>query len=157
MGSFCTRLSRSNSIVARLAASYAGQSGRPAVLGLPVRAKASQLSDIVANALGLENVWLGRYRRANGALVEGPSLRDLVAARDPEIAEQTTRDLAQALEAARAIHAPFDQEILGGDEAPGRQRIRAVIDSLKRTSQDLVKGAYVIGITRLTLAEPKPR
>ena len=113
--------------------------------------------DIVANALGLENVWLGRYRRANGALVEGPSLRDLVAARDPEIAEQTTRDLAQALEAARAIHAPFDQEILGGDEAPGRQRIRAVIDSLKRTSQDLVKGAYVIGITRLTLAEPKPR
>jgi putative iron-regulated protein len=113
--------------------------------------------DIVANALGLENVWLGRYRRADGLLIEGPSLRDLVAAQDPMIAEQTTHDLAQALEAARAIHPPFDQEIRGGDEAPGRRRVRAVIESLKRVSQDLARSAYSIGITRLTLVQPKPR
>ena len=89
--------------------------------------------------------------------MEGPSLRNLVAARDPTIAEQTTHDLAQALKAAGAMHPPFDQEIRGGDEAPGRQRVRAVIEALKRVSQDMVKSAYSIGITRLTLAQPKPR
>ncbi len=113
--------------------------------------------DIVANAQGLENVWLGRYRRTGGLLIEGPSLRDLVAARDPTIAEQTTHDLAQTLEAASAIHPPFDQEIRGGDEAPGRQRVRAVIEALKRVSEDLVRSAYSIGITRLTLSQPRPR
>jgi putative iron-regulated protein len=105
--------------------------------------------------LGLENVWMGHYRRANGVVIEGPSLRTLIEAQAPALADQTTNELAQALYAARAIQPPFDQEILGDDDAPGRQRVRTLIDSLKRVSQDLAKSAYAIGITHLTLAPPK--
>ena len=114
-------------------------------------------NDIIANALALNNVWLGHYRNAAGAMVEGPALRDLVAEKDPAAAEETTRQLAAALEGARAIHAPFDQEILGDDAAPGRQRIRVVIDALKQASQGLVRSARAVGITRLTLSQPKVR
>jgi putative iron-regulated protein len=111
--------------------------------------------DIVANALGIENVWLGRYLRADGSVLQGASLRELVAKRDAALAERTTRRIAASVAAARAIQPPFDREILGGKEAPGRQRIQTTIDSLVQQSKDLVDAAAAIGITRLTLMSPK--
>ena len=112
-------------------------------------------NDIIANALSLENVWHGRYRRRDGTLLEGPSLRDLVASANLDSATAVDRDLVEALAAAQALHPPFDQEILGDDEAEGRKRVRAVIVAVKKFSDDLVRSANAIGITRLTLVRPK--
>lgn len=106
--------------------------------------------DVVANALGIENVWLGRYVRSDGSVLRGPSLRDLVAARDAALAERATKHFAASVAAARAIQAPFDREVVGGKDAPGRQRIQAVIDSLIEQSKDLVLAAQVLNIPRLT-------
>lgn len=111
--------------------------------------------DAVNNALGIENVWLGRYQRRDGTVLEGPSLRDLVAARDEALARRTTEQIAASVAAARAIQAPFDREIIGGKDAPGRLRIQKVIDSLTQQSKDLVASANAVGITRLTLVDPK--
>lgn len=110
--------------------------------------------DAVTNALGIENVWLGRYRRADGSVLQGPSLRELVADKDAALAERTSRQIAASVEAAGAIQAPFDREIVGGANAPGRQRIQKTIDSLTRQSRDLVAAANAVGITRLTLVQP---
>jgi putative iron-regulated protein len=110
--------------------------------------------DVVANALGIENVWLGRYRRADGSVLQGPSLRELVAQRDAALAERTTRQIRQSVQAAEAIQAPFDREIVGGADAPGRQRIEKTIASLTQQSKDLVDAATAIGIVRLTLVQP---
>jgi putative iron-regulated protein len=110
--------------------------------------------DIVSNALGIENVWLGRYRRRDGTTLQGPSLRDLVAARDPALAQRVTGEISASLAAAAAIQAPFDREIAGGRDAPGRQRVQKTVDSLVRQSKDLVDAASAIGITRLTLVNP---
>ncbi|MEF7615482.1 imelysin family protein [Aquincola sp. MAHUQ-54] len=110
--------------------------------------------DAVNNALGIENVWLGYYGRRDRSKVEGPSLRDLVQAKDPALAERTSRQIAQSVAAAREIRAPFDREILGDDNAPGRRRIQVVIDSLVQQSKDLVAAASAIGITQLTLVNP---
>jgi putative iron-regulated protein len=112
-------------------------------------------NDIIANATALNNVWLGRYQRLDGSVLDGPSLRQLVAERNQAAAEATTRELAVALEAAQSIHPPFDQEILGDDDAPGRIRIHAVIEALKRASQSLVESAGAVGITRLTQSPAK--
>jgi putative iron-regulated protein len=111
--------------------------------------------DIVANALGIENVWLGRFKRADGSTLQGPSLRDLVAGRDTALADRATKQIAGSVAAAQAIQAPFDREIIGGKDAPGRQRIQKTIDSLVQQSKDLVDAAAAIGITRLTLVNPK--
>ena len=110
--------------------------------------------DAVANALGIQNVWLGQYQRADGSTLKGASLRDLVATKDAALAEKITRQIAASVHAAQTIQAPFDREIIGGNDAPGRQRIQKTIDSLTQQSKDLVAGANAIGITRLTLVQP---
>jgi len=110
--------------------------------------------DAVSDALGIENVWLGRYRRADGSLLQGPSLRDLVAGKDAALAEKTSKQIAASVTAAEAIQAPFDREIVGGKDAPGRLRIQATVNSLVQQSKDLVAAANAIGITRLTLVQP---
>jgi putative iron-regulated protein len=110
--------------------------------------------DIVTNALGIQNVWLGRYVRRDGSTLEGASLRDLVAAKNPALAQRVTQHIADSVAAAQAIQAPFDREIGGGRNAPGRQRVQKAIDDLVRQSKDLVDAATALGITRLTLVNP---
>ncbi|MBV7543707.1 iron-regulated protein [Acidovorax sp. sic0104] len=110
--------------------------------------------DAVTNAQGILNVWLGEYKRADGSMVKGASLRDLVAAKDAALAEKTTKQIAASVAAAEGIQAPFDREIIGGKDAPGRQRIQKTIDSLTQQSKDLVAAANAIGITKLTLVQP---
>jgi putative iron-regulated protein len=108
--------------------------------------------DAVTNAMGIQNVWLGQYLRRDGSRLQGPGLRDLVAARDAALAERTTRQIAASVAAAEAIPAPFDQAIRVGH--PGRAKIQQTIDSLTQQSKDLVEAAGAIGITRLTLVQP---
>jgi len=110
--------------------------------------------DAVTDALGIENVWLGRYRRADGTLLQGPGLRDLVAARDATLAQRTSAQIASSVARANAIQAPFDREIIGGKDAPGRLRIQATVNSLVQQSKDLVAAANAVGITKLTLVQP---
>lgn len=110
--------------------------------------------DIVNNALGIQNVWLGRYQRRDGSLLQGPSLKDLVAAKDPALAERTSKQIAESVADANAIPAPFDRAIVGGRDAPGRVAIQKTIDSLVQQSKDLVAAASAVGITRLTLVKP---
>lgn len=110
--------------------------------------------DIVNNSLGIRNVWTGKYRRRNGTELAGPSLQDLVAERDAALAARSGEQIANSVRAAEAIHAPFDREIVGGDDAPGRKRVRATIDSLVQQAKDLVLAANAIGITRLNLKQP---
>lgn len=110
--------------------------------------------DAVTDALGIENVWLGRYRRADGTLLQGPSLRDLVAAKDATLARRTSAQIANSVASANAIQAPFDREIVGGKDAPGRLRIQATVSSLVQQSKDLVAAANAVGITKLTLVQP---
>jgi putative iron-regulated protein len=110
--------------------------------------------DAVLNATGIENVWLGRYKRADGSVLQGASPRDLVAAQDAALADRTSRQLAASVAAASAIQAPFDREIVGGRDAPGRQRIQATVNSLVQQSKDLVAAANAVGISKLTLVQP---
>jgi putative iron-regulated protein len=110
--------------------------------------------DIVNNALGIENVWLGRFRRRDGSLLQGPSLRDLVAAKDAAQAERTSRQIAASIAAAQAIHPPFDREIIGSRSAPGPMRVRATIDSVLAQARELGAAANAIGITRLNMVKP---
>lgn len=111
--------------------------------------------DAVTNAMGIQNVWLGRYKRADGSIVQGPGLRDLVAVKDATLAERTTKQIAASVTAAEAIPAPFDQAIKGERSAPGRALVQKTIDSLTQQSKDLVEAANAVGITKLTLVQPE--
>ncbi|XZG70654.1 imelysin family protein [Chitinibacteraceae bacterium HSL-7] len=105
--------------------------------------------DIVNNARGIQNVWEGRFTARNGKVVEGASLKDLVAAKDEAVAKQTSMHIAASVAAAEAIPAPFDRAIVGDDSAEGRQKIQATVDALKQQTGDLVEAAKALGITKL--------
>jgi putative iron-regulated protein len=74
-------------------------------------------SDIVANAAGIQNVYLGAVGD-----VEGPGIHDLVEAADSDLASKLQDEIAASVAAAESIPAPFDKSIAPGvaDDDPGR-------------------------------------
>ncbi len=109
--------------------------------------------DVVANAQGIENVWLGSYKRLDGSVLQGASLKALVATKDAGLADKVSQQIAQSVAHASAIQAPFDREIVGGKDAPGRLRVQKTIDSLVQQSKDLTEAAAALGITQLAQAK----
>ena len=87
------------------------------------------------DGLGIRNVWEGRYERPDGATVEGPSLRELVAEEDPALAEELSGELDASVEALAAMvesqesGEAYDQLIAEGDEA-GNALVQDAIDAL---------------------------
>ncbi|PKO29868.1 MAG: iron-regulated protein [Betaproteobacteria bacterium HGW-Betaproteobacteria-9] len=108
--------------------------------------------DVVNNAKGIQNVWLGQYQKRDGSRLEGPGVRDLVAAKNPALAEKTTAQIAGSVSGAEAIPAPFDRAIFKG--SPGRPAVEKTIASLVEQSKLLVESASAVGIAKLTLVEP---
>ncbi|MBA4194805.1 MAG: iron-regulated protein [Comamonadaceae bacterium] len=108
--------------------------------------------DAVTNAKGIQNVWTGQYTRRDGSQLVGPGVRDLVAAKNPALAEKTTTQIASSVKGAEAIPAPFDRAIIKG--SAGRPAIEKTIASLVEQSKLLVQSAGAVGIAKLTLVEP---
>ncbi len=87
------------------------------------------------DAVGIRNVYLGRYRRIDGSLVGGPSLSDLVRAKSAK-ADDAFRARLDDTVAAMAIMVrraetteSYDQMIGEGNEA-GNAIVQAAIDAL---------------------------
>jgi putative iron-regulated protein len=102
--------------------------------------------DMVTNAIGLRNVYLGRYERINGEVVEGTSVYDVVHAQNPELADQLKTQLDSVVAATRNLEAPFDQEIQGADDDPGRERVLHTIESLQTATRSIAQAADALGI-----------
>ncbi|MDB4932597.1 MAG: Iron-regulated protein precursor, partial [Myxococcaceae bacterium] len=102
-------------------------------------------NDLLNNAIGLQNVYLGRY----GA-VDGPGLDDLVRARDAALDQRLREQLQASIDAIRAIPAPFDQAIQGDNASAGRVAIARGIASLRQVRDSVVQVATRLGL-RLNL------
>lgn len=87
------------------------------------------------DAKGIQNVYLGRYTRIDGTVVEGPSLSDLVAAVDPALDSKmraqldATQAAAQAMVDSAKAGAPFDVMIAPGN-TEGGQLVQNFVDAL---------------------------
>jgi putative iron-regulated protein len=101
----------------------------------------STLADLYANALGIQNVYLGRY-----GTQDGRGLDELVAEVDPKLDEEMKERLQASLDAIQAIPGPFDQAILGTDNSAGRQKVKAAIDALRAQTETLVEVSTALGI-----------
>ncbi len=97
--------------------------------------------DTILNAEGIQRVWLGQFKD-----IRGPGLKDLVEAKNPEVASAATNRVAASVAAAKAVPAPFDQAIQGVDGDPGRKAVLATIQSLENEADELVVAAKAIGV-----------
>nr|WP_298717749.1 imelysin family protein [uncultured Steroidobacter sp.] len=101
--------------------------------------------ELRANAAGIEHVYFGRYQRRDGTTVSGPSLADLVKAKDARAAEEIEARMARTRETVGAVKNPFDREILA-ENTEGRARMQAAIDSLRAQALSFSRGARSIEI-----------
>ncbi|MEL6559893.1 MAG: imelysin family protein, partial [Bacteroidota bacterium] len=101
--------------------------------------------DIVTNAVGIENVYLGRYVKTDGSVVDGVGIDEVVAAVNADLDNEMKALLKTTLTSVKAIQAPFDQEILGADTAPGRVRIKTGFNALRAQGDKLAQIASALG------------
>ena len=101
-------------------------------------------NDIIANALGIQNVWLGDF-----GTVRGPGIVDLVAATDQALADRLTEEIAVSVANATSIPAPFDAHLLADlpDSSPGRRAVLKTIESLEDQTDTIVAAGQLIGVT----------
>jgi putative iron-regulated protein len=102
-------------------------------------------ADLVFDAIGVQNLCLGTYRRPSGEKVQRRGLCSLVASVDAGLGATLSDAIAQSVAAVRAIPSPFDQAIVGNDAAPGRVAIKRAISSLNAQTRALTKAAAALG------------
>jgi putative iron-regulated protein len=102
--------------------------------------------DIIYDAQGIQNVYLGSYEKADGHWVKGTGLYDVLKVADASLADKLKDQLAASVEKAKAIEAPFDHAISLGNTA-GRAKVQADIDALKAQAGTIGDAARAFGIT----------
>jgi putative iron-regulated protein len=95
--------------------------------------------DLRANALSLQNVYLGRY-----GTIDGPGLDELVKEKDAALDMRMQQQLAASIAAIEAIPTPFDQALQ--DDANGRMKIKTAIDDLRTQTDTMVEIATKLGV-----------
>ncbi len=105
--------------------------------------------DFLTNALGIQNVWLGRYAWHNG-----PGVRDLVLAADPELAARVDAAMVDTMDAINAIPAPFDQAIQS-QGSPGWNQTNTAVNALFDQADLLVEAGLAIGLDNVSVDLPE--
>jgi putative iron-regulated protein len=87
------------------------------------------------DAVGIRNVYQGRYTRTDGSVVEGPAVADLVREADPALDAELSAKLDATVAAMEAMQAraeggeAYDQ-MIGEGNAEGNAAVQAAIDAL---------------------------
>ena len=102
--------------------------------------------DTLFDAIGLQNIYRGRYVRIDGSSLQGPGLRQLAELVKPELVPLLDAKVDGLVAAAQAIPAPFDQAILGEDDQPGRRAVMKAIATSEDQSALLRRLARALNI-----------
>lgn len=105
--------------------------------------------------IGMRNVYLGRYQRTDGSVVEGPSLSDLVKARDAAL----DAEMRQRLDASVAALDRIRQRAAGGESYDqligpghaGNALVQSAIDSLIAQTRTTERVVQSLGLGRITI------
>ncbi len=139
--------------------SYGEQAGERMQLGLMLNDPEEEhdcFSDNTHNShyydgVGIRNVYLGRYVRVDGSVVEGPSVSDLVAAADPEADAALRRALDDSIAALGAIKSTAEagmayDQMLAPDNIAGGALIQSAIDALVAQTREIERAVAALSI-----------
>ncbi|MDN5205334.1 imelysin family protein [Fulvivirgaceae bacterium BMA10] len=101
-------------------------------------------NDILYNAQGIQNVYLGKYVKVDGTTIDGPGIDDLVKAQNTTLNQELTDLLSSSLTKINAMQPPFDQEILA---EPGRTRVKDAFDNLRDQGDKIAEVSALFGFT----------
>lgn len=108
------------------------------------------------DAIGIRNVYTGRYERIDGTIVEGPSVSDLVAASAPEIDEELRAKLDATVSAMETMAKAaedgeaYDQQIGEGNDE-GNARVQAAIDGLVDQTRAIERAVAALDLGNVSI------
>ena len=103
------------------------------------------------DVLGIKNVYTGTYKRIDGSMVSGPSLSDLVKAKDAGADHNLLRHLDATLAKMQVLvdtaegGEAYDQMIAEGNAA-GNAKVKAAVDALVAQTRAIEKAVGVMGL-----------
>ncbi|OJX75174.1 imelysin family protein [Magnetospirillum sp. 64-120] len=103
------------------------------------------------DAKGIQNVYLGKYTRIDGTEVKGPSLSDLIAAKDASLDSEMKAKLDSTMDAMGVLvktaegGEAYDQ-MIGAENAAGNAKVQAAIDALVAQTRSLEKAVAVLAL-----------
>ena len=104
------------------------------------------------DGLGIRNVYLGSYTRPDGSVVSGPSLSELVAAKDGAVDTQLKAELDASVAALQAIKTAaeggfaYDQMLAAGNK-DGEALIMGAVNALVTQTASIERAVTALGLT----------
>jgi putative iron-regulated protein len=106
------------------------------------------------DALGIRNVYVGRYRRVDGSVVQGPSVSDLVKAKSPEIDAEVRAKIELTMDAMGELYRRgvmvenYDQMISEGNQE-GNATVQKVVDSLLNQTKGIERAVAALDLSAI--------
>ena len=106
------------------------------------------------DAKGIQNVYLGHYKRVDGSTVKGASLANLVAEKNASMDKVLQKSFANTLSKMQVLvdagekGKAYDQMIAEGD-VDGNKKVKAAIDSLVVQAKELEKALPILGLSKI--------
>lgn len=144
--------------------SYGEMAGQRVKLGLILNDPEEEhdcFSDNTPNShfhdvLGIQNVYRGQYKRIDGSVVSGASLRNAISEVDPNLANTLDHEISETLQAADALRAraadgmSYDMMLqVGNDE--GKALINSLIDGLVAQSRSIERASAALDLAGVVL------
>ncbi|MEM7302924.1 MAG: imelysin family protein [Pseudomonadota bacterium] len=106
------------------------------------------------DAVGIQNVYLGRYTRIDGSVVEGASLASLVKGKNAKLDAELTSKLAATVAAMKTMAKraeggeAYDQQIGEGNKE-GNAAVQAAIDALIAQTRSIERAVAALELSKL--------
>ncbi|TLV03191.1 imelysin family protein [Dyadobacter luticola] len=98
-------------------------------------------NDYIYDEVGIYNVYIGKYTRTDGTVVDGPGVDDLVKAKNAAANTDMIAKLDAATAAIKAIPPPIDQAVKKNQDA-----FKTAINALRVQADQLTVAANAIGL-----------
>lgn len=118
---------------------------------------------LLMNGVGIRNVYLGRYLRTDGSLVEGASLRALLDTRSPALADELNALIVGTVTRLTAISnrahssGQFYDEQIGAGNPGGNGLVRSAIDALIAQTDAIERAADLLELSDAVVIDGSSR
>ncbi|MEP3245770.1 MAG: imelysin family protein [Sneathiella sp.] len=106
--------------------------------------------------IGIRNVYTGKYRRLDGSVVTGPSISDLVAAKDLAVHKELDAKLdktvtAMAVMKSRAESIEAYDQMIGEGNTEGNAVVQSAIDGLIDQTRSIERAVSILGLKAIEI------
>ncbi len=106
------------------------------------------------DAVGIRNVYQGRYTRTDGSVVEGPAIADLVREAESALDAELSAKLDATVAAMEAIKARADggeayDQMIGEGNEEGNAAVQAAIDALIDQTRSIERAVATLKLDQI--------